>query len=380
MVNRGAIELKRSILIVRRYKGFGGIEHQIQVLSEELFKNGWRVILLTDQESPFQEALIQIGVKTIITPFNGIIGTGRLIASICKQENIDLIQSHMFNEDFCCRIAKLFMPKLKHVYRVHTYIDCSRISNIKKTIYHLIARCTDFLVDYYAPINEMNFIELKERSHISADKIVIIHDAVRDFNVESKFGFCNSHELTMIANFERGKGHNSAIEGLKILYDRGEIYKLNFIGGIPGRGTDKEDDSVQKEIIQLTSDYKLEGLVSFRGYCKDIPKELENTDIVLLSSESEGTPNCLLEGMRLGKIVLSSNVGGVPEFVVNEITGFTYEPNNGKQLADAISKIYTKTVAELISVQERAYSLIMKEYCTTNMYKKMIELYTIMFV
>ncbi len=371
--------MNRRILIVRKYKGFGGIEHQIKMLAQEMLKNGWYVVLLTDRKSPFQDALMQIGVKTITKPLSSIIGTGQLIADICKREKIEIIQSHMFKEDISCRIAKLLRPKLKHVYRIHTYIDCSRIPAYKKSVYHLLARSTDFLVNYYAPINIINADELKKRSHIRADKIIVVHDAVRDFNTVDKPGFRNSHEISMIANFEEGKGHKIAIEGLKILYDRGECYKLNFIGGVPGRGTDQEDDTIQKEIIQMTSKYNLTDLVCFKGYCNDIPKELVNTDIVLLSSESEGTPNCLLEGMKLYKIVVSSKVGGVPEFIIDNYTGYTYEPNDGKNLADTISKVYGKGLDEIELVQKQAYSLVSNEYSITNMYNNMIKLYTRMF-
>jgi glycosyltransferase involved in cell wall biosynthesis len=59
-------------------------------------------------------------------------------------------------------------------------------------------------------------------------------------------------------------------------------------------------------------------------------------DIAVLSSLDEGLPNSILEYMMLGKPVVASKVGGVPETVINGKTGYLVEPLNEKAMADVL--------------------------------------------
>ena len=61
---------------------------------------------------------------------------------------------------------------------------------------------------------------------------------------------------------------------------------------------------------------------------------------VLPSLYKEGLPNVLLESMSMGVPVVSSNLGGVPEIVIDGKTGYMIEPGNSDQLADAIQKLW----------------------------------------
>lgn len=47
-------------------------------------------------------------------------------------------------------------------------------------------------------------------------------------------------------------------------------------------------------------------------------------DVVVLTSRSEGVPLTLMEAMALGKIVLAPAITGIPELVIDGVTGFLY--------------------------------------------------------
>lgn len=69
---------------------------------------------------------------------------------------------------------------------------------------------------------------------------------------------------------------------------------------------------------------------------EDISYVLAGMDIVVLTSHNEGTPLSLIEAQAAAKPVVSTNVGGVADVVVNGTTGYITEPGNEIQLADAI--------------------------------------------
>ena len=65
-------------------------------------------------------------------------------------------------------------------------------------------------------------------------------------------------------------------------------------------------------------------------------KLLRNTDIFVLPSYGEGMPMTILEAMSYAIPVISTNVGGVPEIVVDGETGYLIEAGDRNALYDKI--------------------------------------------
>jgi len=66
---------------------------------------------------------------------------------------------------------------------------------------------------------------------------------------------------------------------------------------------------------------------------------LAGLDIVALTSHNEGTPVSLIEAQAAGKPVVSTNVGGVMDAVLNNSTGLITEPGHTDQFADALLRL-----------------------------------------
>lgn len=373
--------MKETIAIVRKYKGYGGIEHQIEMIAEGLKQNDWNVILISDRESPMTEWCIEKEIEFYIVSFENIFLAAYRISAICKEKKVKIIQSHMLWESFMCKLVKLLFPQLKHIFRVHTYIDCSHISVLKKNIYHFVSWITDFLVNSYFPINEYNLIELQTRTHLSKKKIKIIHDMVRiDESEQPMCEFKNGH-IGMIANFVEHKGHDVFLEAIKILKNRKHNIVAHFFGGVPGAGTALEDYSILKKVEDEIEKSILKDNIILHGYCTEPETELKDCGILVLPSDSEGTPNVLLEGIMLHKIIVASAVGGVPEFVIDGVTGFLHPPKNPEMLADCIEKVYQTPNMELIQIVNQAVTFVKKEFDRKTIieqfiaeYRKMIQL------
>jgi glycosyltransferase involved in cell wall biosynthesis len=68
-------------------------------------------------------------------------------------------------------------------------------------------------------------------------------------------------------------------------------------------------------------------------------KVMQDSDILILPSLTEGLALVLLEAMSQGLPVVASNVGGTPEVVCDEVTGLLFPVGDAGALADAISRL-----------------------------------------
>jgi glycosyltransferase involved in cell wall biosynthesis len=74
----------------------------------------------------------------------------------------------------------------------------------------------------------------------------------------------------------------------------------------------------------------------FTGERNDVPQLLAAMDISVLCTNREGFPLSILESMAMRKPVIATAVGGIPEIVLPDVTGYLHRHRDSKGLADAI--------------------------------------------
>ena len=90
------------------------------------------------------------------------------------------------------------------------------------------------------------------------------------------------------------------------------------------------------ELKTLANEMKLP--MDFLGWQSDIEKILSFSDLVLLTSENEGTPVALIQAQMAGVPVLTTDVGSASEVVINGISGFCLK-YSARDFADKIELI-----------------------------------------
>jgi glycosyltransferase involved in cell wall biosynthesis len=78
--------------------------------------------------------------------------------------------------------------------------------------------------------------------------------------------------------------------------------------------------------------------VSGLGWQGDIEKVLSAADMVVLTSDNEGTPLSLIQAGMVGLPVVTTNVGSVPEVVLDGVTGLITSMNV-QEISDALEKL-----------------------------------------
>jgi len=86
----------------------------------------------------------------------------------------------------------------------------------------------------------------------------------------------------------------------------------------------------------LANQLGIGGRTHFVGFQADVRPYITAMNLVVLSSRSEGLPVSLLEAMAMGLPVVASAVGGIPELIVEGVTGRLVEPENTSALREAM--------------------------------------------
>jgi glycosyltransferase involved in cell wall biosynthesis len=114
--------------------------------------------------------------------------------------------------------------------------------------------------------------------------------------------------------------------------------------------------------------------IQFLGVVPDVRPIYQQADILLLTSDWEGTPNVILEAMATALPVVASNVGGVSDLVQDGQTGYLFPPDNE---LFAVEKV--KTLIENPRLRkcmgQRARQFIEQHHCWQRLPNYLNQLY-----
>ncbi|HZY64224.1 MAG TPA: glycosyltransferase [Edaphobacter sp.] len=99
-----------------------------------------------------------------------------------------------------------------------------------------------------------------------------------------------------------------------------------------------------QEVAKRLRELGIEDRFIFTGHRRDVPRLIAAMDICVLCTHREGFPLSILEVMAMGKPVIATSVGGIPEIVIPEVTGYLHGHGNSKELADAINALIENPV------------------------------------
>jgi glycosyltransferase involved in cell wall biosynthesis len=91
----------------------------------------------------------------------------------------------------------------------------------------------------------------------------------------------------------------------------------------------------------LSASAGVDGMIDWLGHREDMPTLYAAADIVCLPSRAEGLPLVVLEAMAAGRAVVAARAGGVPEAVLDGVTGVLVDPGDVAGLADAVVALLT---------------------------------------
>ena len=163
----------------------------------------------------------------------------------------------------------------------------------------------------------------------------------------------------MVAGFRPEKGHEFALRAVERLVLDGRRIKLVLIG----------DGKRRPELEALSRSLGLGEAVLWMGCRKDPRPYLSAGDVLLLPSFAVETfPLSVLEALSMGKPVIATPVGGIPEVLKEGINGILVRPRDVGALKDALERmILDENLRKRLS--ENARETVLRRFTTSEMAK-----------
>lgn len=314
----------------------------------------------------------ELGIPATQFPDHGKIAVDALLhlRQRLKTENITAIHSHDYKGNLLGVLATCGMG-VEHIASIRGYTERTLALRFYKLIDLIVLR----FIPHITTVSEHMRQQLIS-SGLPPDRIVTIHNVI-DVDTFAKAAKRDCTTLlselrlkpddfiiTIVGRLTLEKGHWDFLHAARELHS--SIPESRFL--IVGSGPLAEDLQHQTRIWNLDDAFR------FVGYRKDIARLMMISDIVTIASHREGLPNVLLEALALGKPVVATQVGGIPEVIQDGKTGILVPARNPQALAQAIINLYRDPhLAKLLGLQGR--KLIEQRFSAQVFVQRMIEFY-----
>ena len=302
--------------------------------------------------------------------------TRRLVEHL-RRRRTQVVHNHMYRAEIvgtraAIRIGELGLPRPYIVATVHS----SRVRSPEDR--DLVAALTPRM-DRLIAVSRSIEAKIEREGRIGAPVELIYNgvDLSRYDRLEAcctlpeEYGFpVGSPLVGIVARLEPEKGHATLLDAWPRVLERVPQARLLIVG----EGTLRETLETQAEALGLLGE-RCEGdhcvgtrharpgaKVVFTGRRDDVPSVTAALDVAVLPSYREALGLVILEAMALSRPVVATNVGGIPEMVVDGVTGLLVPPHDPAALAGAIARLLTDhPLADMVA--RAGHDLVHDRFC-----------------
>lgn len=249
---------------------------------------------------------------------------------LVKELGVDVVHAHEVSSDAIGYLASR-LGRTRLITTLHGWIGNSPKQRLMIAFDRRVVRYFDCVIAVSAKIRDEACA-----AGVPPERVRLLHNAivVERYRRSGERGFLatllgrapTSPVITSVGRLSAEKGHADLIEALAMVAAKGCRMSAVLVGDGPER----------PRLEQRIRELGLEGWVHMPGYLAQPERILEESDLAVLPSHTEGLPNAALEALIMGVPVLATRVGGTPEVVQDGETGRLVEPHSPPALAAAL--------------------------------------------
>ncbi|GAA3779788.1 glycosyltransferase [Flavobacterium ginsengiterrae] len=266
-----------------------------------------------------------------------------------KENKIDFIHAHS-SSFFISVLVKMTLPKIKIIW--HDHYGISQDLTLRKDISLKLGSL------FFNGIISVNTALKKwAESYLFCPYVVYLPNFIdQSLNSNKKLSLFGSQgkRIVCVANLRPQKNHELLLRAAGLIKNKYPDWTFHLFG--------KDfNDSHSEKLKKILETSKLQSNVFFYGAVNNVVSALEQSDIAVLTSLSEGLPLAVLEYGLQKLPVVATNVGDISKVITNEKEGIIIEPNNIEELVKSISGLIDNENRRK-EMGEELYKAIMSNY------------------
>lgn len=354
----------------------GGAELVLLEAACALKQDGFQITVGLDGDGPLKSALATAGIKTaevylpwwaddatrprrLLKSLRALFLSTRKVARLISEERPDVVVTNTLALGSPALAA--FFKRVPHAWMIHEFMDEDhgiRLS-FSKPLSLIYASLLSRKIFFASDVVRRHFSRFVAEEKVSTFPYWVEVTPPSETSDPPKADFLR---LVMIGTKQSGKGQHIAIEAVGILKEQGIDASLELVG--PGV------DSYEAMLRGLTKDLGLEDRIFFISGTTDPFRYSAGADAVLVCSTKEAFGRVTVEGMKLGRVVISSDTGAGPELIRDGETGLLFRYPDPGSLADAVMRLVNEpTLKSRLGEAARTWSEenISKSRYTSNL-------------
>jgi len=342
-------------------------------------KAGYNVAVVT-QETSHGDEIRQAGLRLIPikfqrsgrNPFSDLV-TIRSLIRIYRSEQPDIIHHVSLKPVLYGSIAARFArtPNVINAMTGLGYVFSSE-EYFAKVIRFLISPLLRYIFAGRKTVtifqNRDDLKTLEDRNLVKHEQAVIIRGSGVDLDIYVPGKVSKGiPQIILVARMLWDKGVGEFVQAAKFLLAKGTPVRFILIGD-----TDTENPAaISVEQLKIWQDEKS---IEWWGRRDNVPQLLQQSTIACLPSYREGMPKFLLEAASAGLPIVTTDVPGCREVVINGENGYLVPPKNPEALADAIERLLNDKILRS-EMGRKGRALVEREFCIEKIVEETLSLY-----
>jgi glycosyltransferase involved in cell wall biosynthesis len=344
-----------SVVHVAGSAGWAGGERYLVALATELDRKRFRLSVIVPEPGPLVARLAALDVETVLVPLNDRLVSPSALTALgraLRRWQPAIVQSHGARANVYTRLAARPAGVPVVLSTVHNSLFDYEVAGWRRAGYVLAERLTSPLSYRIVAVSHAIAHDLTARYRIDAARTVVIRNGIDAWAfrparpaaaVRAELGIAPARRVIVMA------GRMTPQKGWDVLLEaaaRLAVVRADLTWLLVG------DGPLHAALARRAAELGV--AARFTGARTDMADVLGCADVVVLASRSEGLPFTLLEAMALGKPVVATRVGGVPEVVEDGRSGRLVPRDDPAALASAVAGVVDSPDAAAMGARGRA--------------------------
>ena len=169
----------------------------------------------------------------------------------------------------------------------------------------------------------------------------------------------------MISRVLIDKGIVEYVNAAKEILSKHKNLEFQLLGSF-----DKSKGSISEKLFNSWTNDKI---IKYLGTTDDVQSKIKDADCVVLPSYREGTSKTLLESLAIGRPIITTDVPGCRETVLDGLNGYLCEVKNSSSLAKKMELMLSESEEELLEMGMKSRNLAEQKFEQNIVINKYIE-------